>query len=188
MSSASTKCQICGQDNPPEAIFCGNCSAALVVAAKPPSSVVETALAIEYMSGMTRLGAAIIDGVIVLFIPLSLLVLIVLLTSWSLAALPWAMLLFLLPMLCWLPYHWIFTTVKGQTPGKMVVGIKVVDAQNNRPTLMAAFVREILGKVISTAGLCLGFLLIDINKQKQGWHDRIAGTHVIKVVKTKSTE
>jgi len=70
----------------------------------------------------------------------------------------------------------------------MAVGIKVVNAQGNRPTLRVAALREVLGKLISTIVLCLGFLWIDRDKQKQGWHDRIAGTYVVKVVKAKSKE
>ena len=66
--------------------------------------------------------------------------------------------------------------------------IKVVDAQGNRPTLKIAALREVLGKLISTAGLCLGFACIDRDKQKRGWHDRIAGTYVIKVAKVESKE
>ena len=35
--SASAKCKICGQDNPAEARFCGNCGATLPASAEPPS-------------------------------------------------------------------------------------------------------------------------------------------------------
>ncbi len=170
------QCKVCGQDNPPEAGFCGNCGAALVAAVEPPSSAVATAVAVEYVGGMTRLGAAIIDGVIVGII------------SWvldDLLLLPLLMFWFL-PLL--LLYHWLFTGLRGQTPGKMAVRIKVVDAQGNRPTLRVAARREVLGKLVSTVVLCIGFLWIETDKQKRGWHDRIAGTYVVKVVKAKSKE
>ncbi len=174
------QCKVCGQDNPPEAGFCGNCGAALVTTVEPPSSAVATAVAVEYVGGMTRLGAAIIDGAIVGII------------SWvlnNLILLPmfvptfWFLLLLLL-----LLYHWLFTGLRGQTPGKMAVRIKVVDAQGNRPTLRVAALREVLGKLVSTVVLCIGFLWIETDKQKRGWHDRIAGTYVVKVVKAKSKE
>ena len=67
-SSASTKCQICGQDNPLEAGFCGNCGATLLAAVEAPRPAVAPVVTVEYVGGMTRLGAAIIDGVIVLII------------------------------------------------------------------------------------------------------------------------
>jgi uncharacterized RDD family membrane protein YckC len=85
-------------------------------------------------------------------------------------------------------YYWFFTGLRGQTPGKMAVGIKVIDAQGNRPGLGIAALREVLGKLISTIVLCLGFLWIAWGKEKQGWHDRIASTHVVKAVKTEARE
>ena len=80
----------------------------------------------------------------------------------------------------WL-YFWLFTGLKGQTPGKMAVGIKVVDARGEKPGLGVAALREILGKLISGLIFCLGYLLIAIDKEKRGFHDDIAGTHVVKV-------
>ena len=44
-----------------------------------------------------------------------------------------------------------------------------------------AALREILGKFISSAVFCLGYLWIAIDKEKRGWHDSIASTHVVKV-------
>ena len=169
------ECKVCGQDNPPEAGFCGNCGAALVAAVEPPSLAEATAVAVEYVGGMIRLGAAIIDGVIISLIS---------------SVLQWLIhgpaIVSGIPLLCL--YHWLFTGLRGQTPGKMALGIKVVNAQGDRPSLGIAALREVLGKLISTVVLCLGFLWIETNKQKQGWHDRIAGTYVVKVVKAKSKE
>lgn len=173
------ECRICGQDNPPEARFCANCGATLVAAVEPPSSAEATAVAVEYVGGMIRLGAAIIDGVIVFAI--------LFVSSWLTQF--WGLIPPLTLGFLFLPvYHWLFTGLKGQTPGKMTVGIKVVNAQGDRPSLGIAALREVLGKLISTIVLCLGFLWIETDKQKQGWHDRIASTYVVKVVKAKSTE
>ena len=173
------ECKVCGQDNPPEAGFCGNCGAALVAAVEPPSSAAATAVAVEYVGGMIRLGAAAIDAVAAIIVSVLFSFLAFRFMAFG------GMFLFLVLLLL---YHWLFTGLRGQTPGKMALGIKVVDAQGNRPTLRVAALREVLGKLISTVVLCLGFLWIETNKQKQGWHDRIAGTYVVKVVKAKSTE
>ena len=172
-ASVIMKCKICGQDNPPEAVFCANCGATLVATVEPPPPAAAPAVAVEYVGGMTRLGAAIIDGGIVLAISLVL--------SWLSRFVSWAPIGLLL-------YHWLFTGLRGQTPGKMAVGIKVVNAQGDRPALGVAALREILGKLVSTIVLFVGFLWIDWDREKQGWHDKIAGTHVVKVVKAKSTE
>ena len=78
-------------------------------------------------------------------------------------------------------YYWLFTGLRGQTPGKMVVGIKVVGAQGNGLGLGVAALREIAGKLISTIALCVGFLWIAFDDDRQGWHDKIASTHVVRV-------
>lgn len=171
------KCKVCAQDNPSEASFCGNCGATLLAAVEAPPPAAATAVAVEYMGFWIRFGAAIIDGVIVLFI------------FWVLLRLIFSLWpdVFGFPLLLLL-YHWLFIGLRGQTPGKMAVGIKVVDARGNRPTLGVAALREVLGKVISAVVLFVGFLRIAWDKEKQGSHDKIASTHVVKVVKAKPME
>ena len=175
--SASTKCRVCGQDNPPEAGFCAKCGATLVAEVEAPAEA--TAVAVEYVSSMIRLGAAAIDAVAAIIVSVLFSFLAFRFMAFG------GMFLFLVLLLL---YHWLFTGLRGQTPGKMALGIKVVDAQGNRPTLRVAALREVLGKLISTVVLCLGFFWIDSDKQKRGWHDTIAGTYVVKVVKAKSKE
>jgi uncharacterized RDD family membrane protein YckC len=172
------QCKVCGQDNPPEAGFCGNCGAVLATAAAPaavpaPATVAPEVQA-EYMGFWIRFVAAVIDAVIlgavsaILTVPFFV-------GNLSIYPAP-----FLWFPLSWL-YFWLFTGLKGQTPGKMAVGIKVVNAQGEKPELGIAALREILGKFISSAVFCLGYLWIAIDKEKRGWHDSIASTHVVKV-------
>jgi len=68
---------------------------------------------------------------------------------------------------------------RGQTVGKMAVGIKVVDKEGKTPTLGQAALREIVGKTISAIILYIGFLMIAWDKQKQGLHDKIAETYIV---------
>lgn len=79
----------------------------------------------------------------------------------------------------WL-YFWLFTGSRGQTLGKMAVGIHVVNAQGKVPGLGRAALREIMGKTISTLALFLGFLWIIWDPRKQGWHDMMASTYVVR--------
>ena len=44
-----------------------------------------------------------------------------------------------------------------------------------------AFLREVIGKFISSILLCIGYLMVAFDGQKQGLHDKIAGTYVIKL-------
>ena len=169
------QCKICGQDNPPEARFCANCGATLVARVEPPSAVAIPSpppaapeVAVEYMGFWIRFGAAIID-----FIAIAVISSMLRFFAYG----PASLLVIFIP---WL-YYWLFTGLKGQTPGKMAVGIKVINAQGDRPGLGCAALREILGKLISTIVIYIGFLWIAFDNSKQGWHDKIASTYVVKV-------
>ncbi len=79
-------------------------------------------------------------------------------------------------------YSVYFIGSKGQTIGKIIVGIKVVDISSRKhPSFMIAIVRETFGKFLSGIFFVLGFLWILWDKQKQGWHDKLANTFVVKV-------
>lgn len=67
----------------------------------------------------------------------------------------------------------------GATPGKIAMDIKIVDAKTGgRPSTPRLVVR-FLCYFLSAAPLYLGFFWIAIDRRKQGWHDKIAGTVVI---------
>lgn len=86
------------------------------------------------------------------------------------AMLDWLLLLFLLGF-CWHRF--------GGTPGLMLIGAQVVSAKAGRPiTLKAAMIRS-FGLVPSYALMGLGVLWMGWDKQKQGWHDKFAGTVVV---------
>lgn len=150
------------------------------------------AVGVEYAGFRIRLGAFVIDLLITLLIAI------------------------ILSPLGALLYWWLFTGLRGQTPGKMAFGIMVVDKQGNKPGLGRAALREILCKFVFFLGVpvilvfslcvllilmvdldeivyiffilfllwlgvtCLGALSIAWDKEKQGWHDKIAGTYVVK--------
>ena len=93
-------------------------------------------------------------------------------------------------------YSWLLVGLKGQTLGKMVVRIRVVDKSGNVPGLRRALLREIVGKLVIgfvlpaliatfTVGLSvitvpgLGCLWIARSQNKQGWHDTMADTFVV---------
>lgn len=77
-------------------------------------------------------------------------------------------------------YFTLFHGSTGQTIGKKIMGVKVVPVADGMMTYRKAFVRYI-GYGISEIPLFLGFLWIAFDKNKQGWHDKIAGTYVVKV-------
>ena len=79
-------------------------------------------------------------------------------------------------------FYWVFYQAsQGQTLGKKAMGIKVVDLAGNTPSVMTFFLREIIGKIVSSIILFIGYLMILWDGKKQGLHDKIAGTVVVKV-------
>jgi uncharacterized RDD family membrane protein YckC len=65
------------------------------------------------------------------------------------------------------------------TPGKSILGIIVTDMDEDRISFGTATGRA-LGKYISALILYIGYLMVAFTKQKQGLHDKIAGTLVIR--------
>ncbi len=70
--------------------------------------------------------------------------------------------------------------VTGQTIGKWICGLKVVNRNAEPLGLGRAFLRW-LGYWVSSLLFGFGFLWIIVSSQKQGWHDKIAGSYVIRV-------
>ena len=69
---------------------------------------------------------------------------------------------------------------KGQTVGMMVMKIKLIGADGTYPIGYGKGFLRLLGMVVSSMVFDLGFIWILIDKKKQGWHDKIAGTYVVK--------
>ena len=80
-----------------------------------------------------------------------------------------------------LGYAVFFVGYCGQTPGKMALRIKVVQSDGNPLTYGRAVKREVLGKFVSSILLGIGYLMVAFDNQKQGLHDKIADTYVIKL-------
>ncbi len=137
----------------------------------------------EYASFWERFFAFVIDCLILLILAGVLLVLYVLLgTSLSQAdpetqamgAFSQLILLFFWPAACAV-YFVVFWTRYGQTPGKMVVSLKVVQTDGSSLSLNKALVR-----FIGFITVPLLFLIIAFDSRKQGLHDKMAGTYVVR--------
>jgi len=73
-----------------------------------------------------------------------------------------------------------FWSWQSATPGKMIVGLKIVDKETfNILSLKKSCVR-FLGYIISVATLGIGFIWMIWDKENQGLHDKIANTYVLK--------
>lgn len=78
-------------------------------------------------------------------------------------------------------YAVFFTGYCGQTPGKMLLRIKVIRTSGAEIGYGRAFLREIPGKFLSSIILGIGYLMVAFDDRKQGLHDRIADTFVVKL-------
>jgi len=78
-------------------------------------------------------------------------------------------------------YYVGFIGYCGQTPGKMAIRVKVVRSDGEPVGYGRALLRETLGKFLSGLILGIGYLMIAFDEQKQGLHDKIADTYVVKL-------
>jgi uncharacterized RDD family membrane protein YckC len=74
----------------------------------------------------------------------------------------------------------IFWHFKSATPGKMIFSLVIVDADTLQQPTTTQFVIRYIGYYVSAIPLLLGFLWIAFDKRKQGWHDKMANTVVIR--------
>ena len=72
---------------------------------------------------------------------------------------------------CWWRY--------GATPGKIAFSAKIVDARSGSRPSLGRLAARYFAYIISAAPLFIGFAWIAIDRRKQAWHDKIAGTRVV---------
>jgi uncharacterized RDD family membrane protein YckC len=90
------------------------------------------------------------------------------------------MLLWLIQMAINLGYYVIMTSKYGATLGKKALGLRVIDDSDSNPSVGKAVMREVIGKWVSGLIFGIGYLMVAFDEKKQGLHDKIAGTFVVK--------
>ena len=76
-------------------------------------------------------------------------------------------------------YFTLFVGAFGQTPGKMLFRLRIVRVNDLEMTYGRAVLRSLCW-ILSLLLFSVGFLMIAFNRQKQGLHDMLAGTYVIR--------
>ena len=76
-------------------------------------------------------------------------------------------------------YFTVFHGAGGQTIGKMIFGLRVVQTDGNALSFFQAFGRALL-YAVSAFPFFLGFYWAGFTSKKLAWHDRIAGTMVVR--------
>ncbi|HEX4744030.1 MAG TPA: RDD family protein [Candidatus Limnocylindria bacterium] len=67
----------------------------------------------------------------------------------------------------------------GQTLGMKALAIKVVRTDGTALSVTSAIIRYV-GLIVSFLCLFIGVIWVAFDANKQGWHDKIAGTYVVK--------
>jgi len=83
---------------------------------------------------------------------------------------------FLIPML----YEVVFVGWRGQTPGKILLKLKIIRIDGGEVEYVKAFIRWI-GKLVSGFTLLIGYLIAAFTTNKRALHDFLAGTRVIRL-------
>jgi len=74
----------------------------------------------------------------------------------------------------------LFWRFKSATPGKMLFKLIIVDSETLQKPSTKQLVLRYFGCFISIIPFCLGFIWVAFDRRKQGWHDKLAGTVVIR--------
>jgi uncharacterized RDD family membrane protein YckC len=73
----------------------------------------------------------------------------------------------------------VFWKYRSATPGKMAIAARIVDAKTGAAPATGKLVLRYFAYLVSILPLGFGFIWIGIDRRKQGFHDKIAGTLVV---------
>ena len=135
---------------------------------------------LEYAGFWIRVGASLIDTLLILIIIGPLLTLIYGTGYWlgesSITGF-WDILFnYILPGIVII----LFWAYKSATPGKMMFNLAIVDASSGAKPSTRQLIVRYLCYYISAIPLFLGLFWVGIDKKKQGWHDKLANTLVVR--------
>ncbi|MDO4251427.1 MAG: RDD family protein [Moraxella sp.] len=134
----------------------------------------------EYAGFWIRLGAHLIDGILFFLVVSAPLMVIGHVTGIS----PWDstdisvidiisnVLAWVISIFCWIRY--------AGTPGKRLLKLKILDADTGEPLTMGKAIIRYLGYFVSAVVLLLGYIWVAFDQRKQGWHDKMANSVVVK--------
>jgi uncharacterized RDD family membrane protein YckC len=76
-------------------------------------------------------------------------------------------------------YFILFHAISGQTIGKLCMGLRLISQDGSQLSVGSAFLRSI-GYILSSLPLAIGFFWAAFDRKKLAWHDRLAGSTVVK--------
>lgn len=73
-----------------------------------------------------------------------------------------------------------FWIARQATPGKMVIAARIVDATTGEPASTGQLIGRYFAYYVSIIPFMLGLIWVGIDPRKQGWHDKLANTVVVR--------
>jgi uncharacterized RDD family membrane protein YckC len=136
---------------------------------------------LEYAGFWVRVGAAIIDSVLVMCLIYPILVWVY---GWSYLGRTMmapegftdVLVSWVLPAVAVI----VFWISRQATPGKMALQLRIVDARTGGTLTIGQSLIRYLGYYVSTIPLGIGLIWVAFDPKKQGWHDKLASTVVIR--------
>ncbi len=134
----------------------------------------------EYAGFWVRVGAALIDTILIIIVTWPLLRLIYgpqygESDVFSLGPLD-TLVSYVLPAIAVIVF-WIY---KSATPGKMALRLSIVDAKTGEKPSTGQFIGRYFAYYVSIIPFFLGLIWVGFDKRKQGFHDKLVGTVVIR--------
>ncbi|MEO7252775.1 MAG: RDD family protein [Casimicrobium sp.] len=135
---------------------------------------------LEYVGFWLRVWASVIDTVLILMVMYPLLVAVY---GWAyfgsdkLIQGPADVLISIVLPAAAIVWFWL---KRGSTPGKDAISAKIVDAISGGPPTFGQSVIRYLGYYVSAIPFGLGLIWVAFDPRKQGWHDKLAGTVVVR--------
>src|SRR5512145_258701 len=135
---------------------------------------------LEYVGFWPRVGAALIDTLLILFITVPLVTAIYGRQYWDSTA--WIhgpadfLINWVLPAIA-VVLFWVY---RQATPGKIAISARIVDAETGGKPSTGQLVGRYLAYYVSIIPFMAGILWVAFDPRKQGWHDKLAGTVVVR--------
>ena len=183
--ASGLRCGACGAPVSPNVDYCANCGRALSFSATSATG--------EYMGFWVRAGAFAVDWIIAYVAAAAVAAIIgfsvttgdVDPTTADDISIAFSSINYSFLLIFWgiaVAHSVILTAWRGQTLGKMLLRIQVVDTNGNLPPLPRLLARELIRAVILLALFPLGFFYVSValDQRKRGWHDYIGTSYVVR--------
>jgi uncharacterized RDD family membrane protein YckC len=135
---------------------------------------------LEYVGFWLRVGAALVDTVLMGLIIWPLLTAIYGSGYWTGTRLVHGPMDFLLSWILPAGAVIVFWIARQATPGKMLISARIVDADTGAKPSVGQYIGRYLAYFVATIPLLLGIIWVGFDRRKQGWHDKLAHTVVVR--------